>query len=629
MTYIAENALNKYSSIGNADYDGIMASIENSIESLSAPNIKEIALNFAGAIDISDFLLLNKISIIIINFVHRETYNHLTYIDYKVYFDEIGEQKSNYQDTNSHYDEFNDILSKIRQDIVTKYFKLNYRKSLRKIVNTEDHNSLKKLEYQYSSLKNVLSKYNLYKDNFYNNIALFSIVNKAVNKYCADMFINSTGISIDNLLNRDLEFYINLLFSNIITNNEDVNIALVAKFILHYSNNNNETYTDLFNTVSSKYYNSKLKYDNDNFEQKLINKQITTKNEITIEDADLMSGEEFEALVGKLFTQIGYAVSYTKKSGDQGIDIIAQKQGIRIGVQAKRYSGTVSNSAIQEVVAGKAHYNCTKAIVVTNSIFTQPAIELANSNGVILWDRNILKQKISESSIKCDSEIILNECEISSTPKVNNDLFISDNIFCRTQNLHNVFENETRYYKKISTHAPINKYYNDNNPVKDKATGNTLFNLSQINVDESDAELIFTINQLTDYIIKYNNFDDFTNFTYEKLSERDLEDDWNEITIKAYVNAVNIYLNRGSINQQEEHSLCEYVENMTMIEEFEEYLIATEKLYRMINKDSNFNDKNRFIRMCDECGYVLPLGDDSFTTLPDKSIICLKCYKHK
>ena len=107
-------------------------------------------------------------------------------------------------------------------------------------------------------------------------------------------------------------------------------------------------------------------------------------------------GGDFEKFVAELFTKMGYSTEVTKASGDQGIDVIASKNGSSIGIQAKCYSGSVGNSAIQEVVAGKTYYKLDKALVVTNSFFTESAQQLAQSNSVILWDRNILKQKIDE-----------------------------------------------------------------------------------------------------------------------------------------------------------------------------------------------------------------------------------------
>ena len=114
----------------------------------------------------------------------------------------------------------------------------------------------------------------------------------------------------------------------------------------------------------------------------------------TIDDIDLMDGVEFEKLIAKLFRKMGYDAEVTKTSGDQGIDVIATKNGFKYGIQAKCYSSQVSNSAIQEAVAGKAFYSLNKVIVVTNKYFTKSAIQLAEANSVVLWDRTILKEKL-------------------------------------------------------------------------------------------------------------------------------------------------------------------------------------------------------------------------------------------
>ena len=130
------------------------------------------------------------------------------------------------------------------------------------------------------------------------------------------------------------------------------------------------------------------------FERELTSSK--TEKEIDIDDVDLMSGQEFEVFISLIFSKMGYCTKVTKASGDQGIDVIAEKNGKKIGIQAKCYSRQVSNSAIQEVVAGIKYYNLDKAIVVTNNYFSKSAQELAQSNNVVLWDRSILKEKINE-----------------------------------------------------------------------------------------------------------------------------------------------------------------------------------------------------------------------------------------
>lgn len=128
--------------------------------------------------------------------------------------------------------------------------------------------------------------------------------------------------------------------------------------------------------------------------EKLINSSNTTIDEI-----DKMAGLEFEHFLCDLYSKNGYKAEVTKASGDQGADLIIEKFGERTVVQAKRYSGVVTNTAIQEVVGAKAHYNCSKAMVVTNSYFTKSAMELANSNDVELVDREKLEEKLKDYNL--------------------------------------------------------------------------------------------------------------------------------------------------------------------------------------------------------------------------------------
>lgn len=125
-------------------------------------------------------------------------------------------------------------------------------------------------------------------------------------------------------------------------------------------------------------------------------KQPKKSSRITMHDVDLMDGLEFERFIGNLFTQMGYSIEVTQSTRDQGIDVIVTKNGVKIGIQAKCYSSTVGNSAIQQVVAGKNHYRLDKAMVITNNFFTDSAKELAISNSVVLWDRSNLKAKLEE-----------------------------------------------------------------------------------------------------------------------------------------------------------------------------------------------------------------------------------------
>jgi len=115
---------------------------------------------------------------------------------------------------------------------------------------------------------------------------------------------------------------------------------------------------------------------------------------VTLHSVDAMTGVEFEEFVAYLYELQGYRVERTPVSGDLGVDLIAIKNGERIAIQVKRYTGSVGRSAVSDAVAGMAQYRCTSSIVVTNSYYTPLAKKLAYSNRCVLIDRMALSTMI-------------------------------------------------------------------------------------------------------------------------------------------------------------------------------------------------------------------------------------------
>ena len=113
---------------------------------------------------------------------------------------------------------------------------------------------------------------------------------------------------------------------------------------------------------------------------------------------DGMEGHEFEHFCADLLQKVGFSeVTVTRGSGDQGVDVLAAKDGIKYAIQCKNYASALSNTPVQEVAAGKQFYGCHVGVVMTNSTFTPGAIQLAAATNVLLWDRRKLDELISKA----------------------------------------------------------------------------------------------------------------------------------------------------------------------------------------------------------------------------------------
>lgn len=156
---------------------------------------------------------------------------------------------------------------------------------------------------------------------------------------------------------------------------------------------------DLYSTIEIYYEEYQEETFNHKMEEELDN-NINFTSKINIEEfIDSISGVEFENLLEVLFNSLGYVVLQTKASGDQGADLILKKNNVTYTIQAKRYSSSVGNSAVQEAIAGKHYYDTDIAMVVTTNFFTPHAVSLAEKSNVILWDRDKLLSAIEISGM--------------------------------------------------------------------------------------------------------------------------------------------------------------------------------------------------------------------------------------
>ena len=116
------------------------------------------------------------------------------------------------------------------------------------------------------------------------------------------------------------------------------------------------------------------------------------------EEYDLMEGHEFEYYCAELLRKCGFQeVQVTRGSGDYGIDILAEKDGVTYAIQCKCYNGPVGVKAVQEAYAGRDYYDRMVGAVLTNQYFTQPALDAAGKLKILLWDRGYLEDMVEDA----------------------------------------------------------------------------------------------------------------------------------------------------------------------------------------------------------------------------------------
>lgn len=222
------------------------------------------------------------------------------------------------------------------------------------------------------------------------------VVEDAINDF-SETFNLHNGVHFENILNMTLTECLQAFHAvdfAMIKNHEDV-----AKFMCFLLKNNkielDVTYQDLQEKLTKMLMQEGEDQMLQDYESYLLAEDEDAVS-ITLEGIDEMDGYQFEEFVAQLFQDMGYKTEVTSNSGDYGIDVIARRKGLTIGIQAKRYSDKVPNKAVQEVIAGISYYKLDQGLVITNNYFTRQAQNQAKGTNVLLWDRDMLQQKLHE-----------------------------------------------------------------------------------------------------------------------------------------------------------------------------------------------------------------------------------------
>ncbi len=109
----------------------------------------------------------------------------------------------------------------------------------------------------------------------------------------------------------------------------------------------------------------------------------------------MLTPTQFEEVIGQMLASKG--LQYVRRvggSGDLSVDLLAiDTNGNRVVVQCKRYNPgrSISSPELQKFIGMMfVQHKAQKGIFVTTSTFTQPAIDLAKDNDIVLIDGNTL-----------------------------------------------------------------------------------------------------------------------------------------------------------------------------------------------------------------------------------------------
>lgn len=166
-------------------------------------------------------------------------------------------------------------------------------------------------------------------------------------------------------------------------------------------------------------------------------------------------------------------------------------------------------TAVQEVFAGCKHYSCDVPVILTNSYFTNQAIELAKSTGVELWDRDTLKRmckkrKSKSSSYNFDETSVLNEDSVIKDAK---------EIFEKIDHCNTLISNEKTLYKTVEYQMEIYELSKQLQQMDEENNG-------KIGLSTSPNQVLYIIKKfIKDYINEHETEILYMNNRYKEIEK--------------------------------------------------------------------------------------------------------------
>jgi restriction system protein len=107
----------------------------------------------------------------------------------------------------------------------------------------------------------------------------------------------------------------------------------------------------------------------------------------TIRDLQRLSPAQFEEWCAHRLREQGFVVSVVGGQGDHGIDLIAERDGIRTAVQCKRWFGvrSVGEPQIRDLLGAMQHERAANGLVLTTGRYSDAAVKWVQGKPIRLW----------------------------------------------------------------------------------------------------------------------------------------------------------------------------------------------------------------------------------------------------
>jgi len=106
-----------------------------------------------------------------------------------------------------------------------------------------------------------------------------------------------------------------------------------------------------------------------------------------------MNSEQYEHHVATVLAGEGWTTTVSRLAGDLGVDVVAERLGRRLAVQAKMYGGSATKVNAEQIMClfgAAAYIDCGEMMLATNGRLTSDAQRVAEKLGVNV--RQILAQ---------------------------------------------------------------------------------------------------------------------------------------------------------------------------------------------------------------------------------------------